>query len=127
MANILIVEDNTSTLQMIRDTLEALGHRVLCGANGREGVDLLNQTNPLPDLIISDFAMPEMDGATLLMHVRSHFQWSQIPFVVMSGCAENRSLIDGLGANAFMDKPFRLVTLNELVNRYTLPQTMPAG
>ena len=122
MANILIVEDNQSTLQMMRDTLEALGHQVVCGMNGREGVNALNQSARLPDLIISDYAMPEMDGATLLMHVRSHLKWSQIPVVIMSGCTENRSLIDGLGATAFMDKPFRLATLNELVNRYTLPQ-----
>lgn len=120
MINILLVEDNADMLMMLAQVLEWGGYDVVSGRNGREGIDLLNSMNNLPDLIISDMLMPEMGGLEFLSAVRNHPQWNGLPFVVMSAhssSVERQTALDS-GADDFLVKPFNLDDFQKILSRW---------
>ena len=67
----------------------------------------------MPDLVISDIVMPEIDGLLLLKRLKSSSKTSHIPVILLTTKTEHQSLINGLeeGADAYMDKPFNLEEL----------------
>lgn len=75
-------------------------------ANGREALKAV--TDSLPDLVVSDVMMPEMDGFTLLRRLKNNTKTSHIPVILLTTKVEHQSHIDGLGygADAYIDKPF---------------------
>jgi CheY-like chemotaxis protein len=90
------------------------GYRVVLAANGRQGLDRLAE-GPLPDLVISDYMMPVLDGVGFLRAMQSSEEQRHIPFIVMSSMPEAnvRELISGY--IAFVRKPFQLAALVRLV------------
>lgn len=121
MTTILLVEDNPDMLAMLTQVLEwDDDHKVIPGRSGLEGLDILNTVENLPDLIISDISMPEMDGLTFLDHVRGNPNWSNIPFVVMSARAssEERRSAQEKGADEFLVKPFALEDFQRILNKW---------
>ncbi len=103
---IILIEDSPELIQLIVDTLEMDGHHVLTGTNGLEGLRLLEE-NPNADLLITDVWMPKMDGIELLRHVRQNPRWNALRCVVMSGSTGDRALVNKIGADGFIAKPFR--------------------
>jgi two-component system, sensor histidine kinase and response regulator len=121
MTTILLVEDNPDMLTMLTQVLEwGDEYKVIPGRSGLEGVDILSTLEILPDLIISDISMPEMDGLELLARVRSHPDWSSIPFVVMSAraSADERRGAQERGADDFLVKPFSLEDFKRILERW---------
>jgi CheY-like chemotaxis protein len=116
---ILVLDDNpeiTSLLSMMVNRLiDRDDCKVITGRTGQEGLEWLSMTEHLPDVIISNFRMPQMDGMTFLRQVRRNTDWSQIHLVLMSALQtpELRSEASASGAEAFLAKPF---TLNDLKN-----------
>src|SRR3954451_22032501 len=90
------------------------GYRVLTAANGRQGLERLAE-GPRPDLVISDYMMPVLDGAGLLRAMRENEAQRDIPCIVLSSMPEAnvRERIDGY--EAFLRKPFDLATMVRLV------------
>jgi signal transduction histidine kinase/CheY-like chemotaxis protein len=80
---VLVVEDDPPSRELVVRMLEKAGIHVREATNGREALDVL-QSGVIPDLIILDLIMAEMDGFDFLRHVRPHAVWSQIPVVVVS-------------------------------------------
>lgn len=117
MALILALDDNKGMRDVIRETLETFGHEVVCGENGLAGIDLLINADPLPDLIISDMVMSEMDGAAFVAHLRNTRQWAEIPVVLMSGYKDDCQALAEDEHVAFLEKPFRVPELIEIVDR----------
>jgi CheY-like chemotaxis protein len=117
MAYILALDDNGGMRDVIRETLETFGHKVVCAENGRAGIKLLTNSDPLPDLIISDMVMSEMDGAAFVSHLRSTRQWATIPVVLMSGYKDDCQMIDWDEHVVFLEKPFRVPELIAIVDR----------
>lgn len=118
MTRILLLDDNTEMVTMLRLVLEQRGYEVIWGRHGEEGLKLLNQAKRNPDLIISNMLMPTMDGMAFLDHVRSNPDWASIPFVMMSAVTSEdrkRSTFEH-GADAFLAKPFRYEDLNKTLN-----------
>src|SRR4051794_8686193 len=68
---ILIADDNPSIRRLLRKLLEAKGHRVLCGSNGREALQLSRDFSGEVHLVITDVDMPEMNGIELSEHIRA--------------------------------------------------------
>jgi two-component system sensor histidine kinase/response regulator len=105
-ATILVVEDDTSTRDMIVFLLADEGYRVLAAQNAMAALTLLESTKP--DLIISDVNMPGMDGFGFCRRVRAQIELSQIPFVFLSARAQRTDIRRGmgLGADDYLTKPF---------------------
>jgi CheY-like chemotaxis protein len=114
MALVLIVEDEFAIADMLEMALTDEGYRVVLAANGRQGLDRLAE-GPLPDLVISDYMMPVLDGVGFLRAMQSSEAQRHIPFIVMSSMPEAnvRELISGY--IAFVRKPFQLAALVRLV------------
>ncbi len=113
MSTILVIEDNGEMRENMVEILELASYHVMNAANGALGIELAMLLRP--DLIISDIAMPEMDGWQVLHAVRHHAHTQHTPFILISAKpdANLRSKAFEQGATAFMSKPF---TANDLLN-----------
>ena len=87
MAKILLVDDQPELAAPIVKHLEQQGHSVTCLPNGKEA--LATVLSDLPDLIILDLLMPEMDGPSFLEVVRSYLRLQSLPVVVLTGLADS--------------------------------------
>ncbi|HEX5459309.1 MAG TPA: response regulator [Steroidobacteraceae bacterium] len=113
MRTVLVVDDEFGTVEVLVAALEDAGYRVLTAANGRRALERLEENKP--DLVVSDFMMPLMDGAALVRAIRSNPQFRDIPVIMMSAAPEAalRKRLDGY--EAFLRKPFRVPALLELI------------
>jgi cyclic di-GMP phosphodiesterase len=104
--HLLLVEDNDSILEIMRDILEAEGYRVSCAANGKEALRAFERE--VPDLIVSDVMMPHLDGFGLLKAVRARPDGVAVPFLFLSARTEQAATTQArqLGADDYLFKPF---------------------
>ena len=109
---ILIVEDNDSLRIGISEMLTIEGFSVLTARNGVEAVEILKSN--LPELILSDVMMPEMDGFDFYHQVRSHAELFSIPFLFLTARTDPEDSLKGrtLGADDYLTKP---ISRDELV------------
>ncbi|MBF8279476.1 MAG: hypothetical protein HW385_908, partial [candidate division NC10 bacterium] len=114
---ILVVEDSLPLAERIRQVLEGAGYRVDLAADGREG--LLRVQSELPDLIISDLTMPEMDGYAFCQAIKSAELTKRIPFVLLDERNKPEDILWALerGADNFITKPFEDDVILERVRR----------
>ena len=114
LATVLIVEDEFAIADLLEMALTDEGYRVLTAANGRQGLKRLTE-GPRPDLVISDYMMPVLDGAGLIRAMRDTEAQRGIPCIIISSIPEDsvRERIDGYAA--FVRKPFRLAAVIQLV------------
>lgn len=109
---ILIIEDNADIREGTIEILELTGrYHVLAAANGRDGVDLA--TAHLPDLILCDIMMPELDGYGVLYILSKNEDTAHIPFIFLTAKAERSDMRKAmeLGADDYLTKPFDDVEL----------------
>jgi len=90
------------------------GYRVLIAINGRHGLERLAE-DPRPDLVISDYMMPVLDGAGLIRAMRETNAQRDIPCIIMSSIPEASVREHISGYAAFVCKPFRLADVVQLV------------
>lgn len=110
-ALVLIVDDNRYLCELVRDVLEADGYRVLVAYNGRVGWQLAREE--LPDLVILDVEMPEMDGFAVCKKLRSDKQTDSTPilFLTIRSALSDKSRAFKLGADDYLIKPFEPLEL----------------
>ncbi len=109
MTQILLVEDNQALIENISFELEMQGYEVVQSRDGQIAIDYLaDEKNPLPDIIVSDIAMPNVDGYGLLDYVRRCDRLSHLPFIFLTALNTRQNLFAGkeLGADDYMVKPF---------------------
>jgi len=106
MKKILLVEDDTSLRENIAELLELSGFSVYSASNGRIAVDMAKKN--LPDLVLCDIMMPEMDGYGVLEQLSSDQNTRHIPFIFVSAKTEKQDVRRGmnLGADDYLTKPF---------------------
>ncbi len=114
MATVLIVEDEFAIADLLEMVLTDEGYRVLTAINGRHGLERLAE-GLRPDLVISDYMMPVLDGAGLVRAMRESKAQRDIPCIIMSSIPEAnvRERIDSYAA--FVRKPFQLAAVVQLV------------
>lgn len=105
---ILIVDDDPNLREDLKDVLEMCDYEVSSAENGEEGLKAVEINNP--DLIISDIAMPVMDGYEFLSELQKNVQHASIPFLFVTAKGQYSELRKGmsLGADDYIFKPYDL-------------------
>jgi DNA-binding NarL/FixJ family response regulator len=103
---LLLIDDDPNLVVLVKDYLELRGYVVEAAKNGRDALRLLEKG--LPNLIICDVMMPEMDGYTFVKQVRENPQTSWLPILFLSAKGQMQDRVTGLskGADVYMVKPF---------------------
>ena len=122
---ILVVDDEPRMIQFIRMNLELEGYRVVQASNGLEALDKVR--DELPDLVILDVMMPDLDGFETLRILR---ETSDVPVIMLTVKSEEDDIVRGLGLGAddYVTKPFSPRELSSrvqaLLRRSELPATV---
>jgi DNA-binding response OmpR family regulator len=120
---VLVVDDEPRLVDVVRMNLEVEGYRVIEASTGYEALDRLKQD--LPDLVILDVMMPEMDGFETLRRIR---EVSNVPVIMLTVRQEESDRIRGLeiGADDYLTKPFSPRELQSRIRALLRRTFMPA-
>ena len=125
---ILVVEDDRNILSMIQTVLDSNGYQVLTAQRCQQGMLMLS--SHMPDLVVLDLGLPDMDGEEFIRFARGS---SMIPIIVLSARSEEKDKVSALdlGANDYLTKPFGTAELlarvraSLRINRMNLQATIP--
>ena len=111
---IAVVDDDEEIRDFLRTELGA-SYYVNTYCDGKQALEAV--VSDVPDLVISDIVMPEMDGFTLLKRLKNNTKTSHIPVVLLTSRNEQKLRVEGLeqGADAYIDKPFNIEELEARV------------
>lgn len=111
---VLVIDDEPSTLSLIIDALESADISVLVTTSGVAAIELLDRI--LPDLIIVDAVMPEVDGFETTVRIKRNPRLANIPVIFMTGLTESEHVVEAfeVGGVDYVKKP---VNINELLAR----------
>lgn len=114
---ILLAEDSPTQAQRAKLILESDGYTVTVAENGREGLE--KTLGELPDLVVSDIVMPEMDGYEMCSEIKSREETHSIPVVMLTTKGDIMDIIKGLGVGAdnFITKPYEGSYLLERIRK----------
>ncbi len=106
MKTILLIEDDKALRENTEELLELEGYSVLTAPNGKIGIQVAKQK--LPDIIVCDIMMPEVDGYGVLENLSNDKETQHIPFIFLSAKTEHKEIRKGmdLGADDYLTKPF---------------------
>ncbi len=115
---ILVVEDNMDTYELVRFILEKNGYDTFLAVNGRDGVNAA--IKQIPDLIIMDLSMPEMDGWTAIGLIKKDERTSSIPLLTLTAHAlpGDRQRAMDAGSDEYITKPMDLEDLVKSVDHW---------
>ena len=127
---ILVVEDDRNILSMIQTVLDTNGYQVLTAQRCQQGI--LMMTSHVPDLVVLDLGLPDMDGEEFIRITRRS---SMIPIIVLSARTDEKDKVSALdlGANDYITKPFGTAELlarvraSLRINRMNLQATAPGS
>lgn len=107
MKTILVIEDDRTLREFLQDLLQQEGYQVLLAANGYQGIQLAR--DHLPDLILCDILMPDIDGYEVLTTLHKNLVTATIPFLFLTARSSRSELRHGmdLGADDYITKPCR--------------------
>ena len=105
---ILVVEDNVDLLYNLNLLLESNNYTPITAKNGKEAIKILSTLGKIPDIIISDIMMPEMDGYEFFKAISNEPRWNRIPFLFLSARTTPKDIRFGklLGVDDYITKPF---------------------
>ena len=113
MALVLVVDDEVGIARLLEDVLTDEGYEVTLATNGRQALERAAARRP--DLVITDFMMPVMDGAALIQAMASDDRLKNIPVVVMSSVPEAVLAERASGYAFFVHKPFKIFPFLDLI------------
>ena len=111
MSKILVVDDDEAINELIKTNLELFGYDVITAYDGIQGFTLAKQE--LPDLIILDVMMPDVDGYTVAKRVRENDTTKDIPILMLTAMGELEDKVKGfdIGVDDYLVKPFEMEEL----------------
>ncbi len=109
MPTILVIDDASTTRELMSALLESEGYETVCAANGKEGWATLYSVTP--DLIMLDLMMPQMDGVTFLHLLRNSERWGGLPVIVLTGVDDDAEPV----------KRARKLVVNDLIRKGFVP------
>jgi DNA-binding response OmpR family regulator len=106
MNKIMIVEDDSTTIKLLKYLLQKNNYEIAVCENGKIAVDSVVEENP--DLILMDIMMPEMDGLEATKKIREIPQFTDTPIIMLSALGQEMEVTKGLksGADGYVVKPF---------------------
>ena len=105
--HILIVDDASDILALLADFFEGEGYSVSLAQNGLEALNFLKAATILPDLILLDLMMPEIDGYQFRAEQQKNPKFSSIPVVIMTADGHIQTKSSSIQAQGFLKKPFK--------------------
>ncbi len=121
---IMLVDDEPNLRELLRQMLELGGFEVVEAEDGLEALEKLEEV--VPDVMILDVMMPNLDGVSLCKRLRADSAYARLPIIMVSGKTQHKAVREGLaaGANQYLCKP---ITVQELLQsvRSLLPATAP--
>ena len=117
MSLVLIVEDNEKNLKLVRDVLQAKGHKTAEAGSAEEGLKLAAEAKP--DLVLMDIQLPGMSGIEALKILRADEATKAIPVIAISASVmqQDRKQITDAGFDDFIEKPINLKDFLAAVNK----------
>lgn len=117
MAKILIAEDSDMMRKIAKMSVTKDSHQVIEATNGLEAVDLA--TKELPQVILLDAEMPEMDGWEACKTIKKNPQTANIPVIICTGhdLSEEQDLLKEAGANDYLTKPYNPLQMREKISK----------
>jgi two-component system, cell cycle response regulator DivK len=118
---ILVIEDNQQNMYLTTFILEKQGHKVIQAWDGRQGIDAATQN--LPDLILLDIQLPEMDGYAVAASLKSNPLLAGVPIVAVTSyaMAGDKERILAAGCNGYIEKPINPETFIEQLSVFLEP------
>jgi two-component system, cell cycle response regulator DivK len=115
---ILVVEDNERNLKLVRDVLQYAGYDVIAASSGEQGVALAREQ--MPDLVLMDLQLPEMDGTEALRRLRDDPLTRAIPVVAVTAFAmkDDRERALDAGFDSYLEKPISVRNLPDQVRGF---------
>lgn len=117
MAVVLVVDDEIGLAELLGEILADEGHRVLVATNGKKALEQAQTERP--DLVLTDFMMPIMDGGALLEALAADPVLAGVPVIMMSSMPEVAIAERCSGYAAFIRKPFNVAELVEVVGKFS--------
>jgi adenylate cyclase len=110
ISTVLIVDDSSANTTMLAEILGQHGYQTLVAESAKAVFELLNQGR-IPDLILLDVMMPDMDGFELCRRLKIDSRTEDIPIIFMSALNETKDIVEGFEAGAvdYIEKPFKIV------------------
>jgi len=120
MSKIMIVEDDQTTVKLLSFLLKKKNYTVVSVPNGRRAVE--DASKEMPDLILMDVMMPEMDGIEATEIIKSDGKTASIPIIILSALGQEMEVMKGLqsGADGYVVKPFDSQALLRLIEEKIL-------
>ncbi len=117
MARVFVVDDDPVVCRLTRHILELVGHEVVVLSDGQAALHALEQS--VPDVLVTDLMMPEMDGFELLQHIRADARWLALPVVVLTARTgvDDRRRVAAAGTTRFLTKPFSSAQLVDQIKQ----------
>jgi two-component system cell cycle response regulator DivK len=113
---VLIVDDNEQNLKLARDVLRAAGFRTLEAATGAEGIGLAVER--LPDVILMDIRLPDMDGTEVARRLRDDAQVARTPVIALTSLTASGDWFGEAGFDGFLEKPISVRDFADQVRSY---------
>jgi len=116
---ILVADDNLASRELMRELLEASGHRVVEATNGREALDLIHRDPP--DVVFLDLQMPILDGFCVVRQLRSDERFRRLPAVAVTASAMlgDRESAIAAGFDSYITKPIHLNEVRKQAEQLT--------
>jgi two-component system cell cycle response regulator DivK len=116
MAKILYIEDIEDNLTLVQKIIASQGHEFFWAKNAEQGFELAVDTQP--DLILLDLGLPDSDGQTLSVWLRSEPALENVPIIVLTAWPEEiaRHTVEAYGLNGYLCKPISLTKLIQIID-----------
>jgi two-component system CheB/CheR fusion protein len=122
MTRVLLVEDSEDVLYLMRLQLEWMGYVVETASNAAAALEAAKKV--VPDVIVSDLRMPEMDGFELIRKIRSIRSLAFVPAIALTGAGTDADISQAIasGFTAHVMKPVEMSELSKTIEQLTMPQ-----
>lgn len=118
MHTILLIEDIPDNAMLVQKILTSQGYEVLWAKTAAQGLEMAEKY--LPDMILLDLGLPDIDGQTLVGYLRNVPELASVPIIVVSAWPEEtaRNMVTAYGCDGYVAKPINVRYFIEVVNDY---------